>query len=515
QIERAAAYRLRAQVVGSRLRISSRHEGNAARLELRAARAGRDALTVLTGAPAGSLPLRAEGTGLAADLAHVSATEYAAVISDGYFGRELHQTRVTTSRSTDCYRAGATAETRLVLESDRLGCSSCVTPLRASTRLTFDRSRERGPAVHASVLIQPASDPVVLSGALPIKLARPPENGAGDTTLTVELPNGSYTPVDIAARIDRVLQDAGLGRAAAYPDGSVVVESAIAGLGGFIELPASGSTLTTSVQDGLQLTAARSARGWPGAGLAETAGYRGRVDFAARALGVEWKLSSEERGVIFNAPAFTLAATHTSVEDVASALDALLAQATDGTSTRRIGIARVGTDGALYLEALAGRGLELEARDARGTLSQPQQPHFGGFAVEPALDPGLDLRRTDRLRTYRSAYDPRGLDRASELRDLGWVRIPTDADGLPAAVQNWLDGRHWIGARAEAGRAGSDAFAAEHADMVIAGGTADVAGELVSFIKQLRYFVSGDATRVHPLGIVCLGDTYLLSINVG
>ncbi len=499
QIHKACAYKLKARVVAGVLDVETRRVGTGARVELRAARFGSDALAVIDNPP---VPHLAEGNGVAANLNEMTAVEYARAIVAGYAGPRTTRLRTSVVTHARTYKRGATVP-KIRYQSDQLGCHSAVIPVRRAPGLELDRSLQRGPTVRASVKLEPTTNSVALDGVLPIVVSRP---GSPTETRRVEVgfAAGNYTPERIAATIDAALAGEGLGRAAAYHDNAVVVETATPGLLGTIEVDRAGTSAT--VRTALPAAGTGKARGWPGAamdprsGEPSVHGYRSRINIADKRDGIVWTFGDG----VYNTDPFTLAAGHATMENLQQAVDGLLGQAkrNPADSPKRIGHARLGDDGALYIEGMPGSILTLEVKE-NGTVTTVREPSDVWLYHEPASDPGMDLRPTHVIRTWRRVFDPVGQLTQNQLKDLGWIRVQVDTTAVPTNEQDVRDGHYFVSARPEAGRAGTDTYG-DATDLVISGGKAAIDGQDVVFLHQVRYGVAVSGKEI--LGVIRMSE---------
>jgi hypothetical protein len=105
-------------------------------------------------------------------------------------------------------------------------------------------------------------------------------------------------------------------------------------------------------------------------------------------------------------------------------------------------------------------------------------------------DPGLDLRMTHVLRTYRLAYAA-----GDAVTDAGWIRPATDVNGFPAAVRYWPDGEWILGARAEGAR--TDGYVAA-GEMIESAGDATIDGAVTPIVRRARYWIAAGALASAP-----------------
>ena len=493
QVEKQSQWRVRARKDSSALVLESWVQGSAARLALVAARTGTDALTKMTDTAAYG---ERRGSGLVEDLSRVSRQDYVDALQAANLGTDINQATARLedmelkdpcwrSAQSTCWDTGCSTH-HLSFVSTRIGCCSSVIPLRTIGSLHLERSLQRAPAVRASVALKPDLHPttgsVHLSGDLEIlfndnlsltDLAPPVE-------VLVSFEDGDYSAQQIATRIHRVLQATGVGYAAAYPDGVVVVETSTPGLAGTVQVPGSGSQTSASVKAGLGLMGdPLVARGWPGAGhpTGLVRGFRGRSGTSTAPEEHTWAFSSGSGSVEITVP------PDTEVQVLARELDLQLKAA--GTNGERIGLAMVGLDDALYVEAVT----DLEFKLDKKALGTTEPPHTW-LGHDRAAEPAFDLRYTDILRTYRLAYHQWGDGLEPDLHDAGWILPPLDIGASPlkpSSVRYWAPGRYGIAARAEGAR--TDDYS-RHGEMIVSGGSAEIDGETLHFLHQVRYWVS-------------------------
>jgi hypothetical protein len=460
QIERHTGWQVRARVEGARLDIETVGAGSAQRIELRPA--PPDAVEAVTGDPATGftapepLPIVRDGSGTVPDAASVSAEDYASALALGWVG--LDRVRDTTraaavSIDRSSYRAGATAEEHAVLASNRSGCMSAVVPVVTTPALALETGLARAAAVRASVRLGPIVAPVPLQGTLTIELNA---NGVAarlpaPALVPVPFEPGDYDAPAVAARIHDALFRQGLGMAAAYPDGSVVVETATPGLAGTIRVPAPG-TATSGADQALATALTGGAshfdRGWPGAGMARPGdamplGWRA-THAAAQGAG-EWSFADAAGRVA----RVSLTAGQDAAA-IAEALDAALANAVAaGLPAARIGLASIGTDGLLYVDALA-EPLTFALDGQPLAVLDPDRP---GTTRARRDEPLLGLRRTEELRTFRYMRDRSGEGDPADADDAGWIRTPIDINGVPGTIGFWPRGRYFLAVRSDGAKA--------------------------------------------------------------
>lgn len=555
QVQRGMDWRVRATVAPGppdRLLVETVREGTSAALSAVTDAAVSTAFAVL-GLPS---PATASGAGDTADVRSVPAADVAAVVDRGLLGADpATDTSSQLALEVQQGSVGTTLGAAAGLEfrgrvSNRSGCASSVAVLPASGAagtfaaalaagpavLDFDRSLARGPAVRAAVALPPfvnaAGDPVerTLSGSLGIRLD---DHGAGSdfapaTTVIIDF-DGSFSAAAAAAVIDEALADRGVGRAAAYPDSVVVIETNTDGLAGRVTVPAPDAPGDAAVLDALGLDAAAplDERGWPRNGM--------RSSLTTARGDAAWRFVAPLTGGGTSPPIDLAVSAGQAAADVATALNALLRDFTgalppsDGRN--RVGLAVAGADGALLAEFFVPGVVFTIA----GT---PLAPVPGGqrwLGTEPAVDDALELRPTTLLRTFRMVYvrgeggretfcDPAAFDPSAGADpdfprfDVGWIRPPTDANGLEQPVQRWAPGRWLLSARAAGAR--SDTFAAglrvpgyaASGEMIVSGGAATGPdGQPLAFAHRVRYWLSltRNGDLLAPLRVVRVGDELL------
>jgi hypothetical protein len=466
QIMRASGWRLRAFIRGG-LVIETVREGSAARLDLTGGTAITDAPA--TGLSAPPRPVSAHGAGSLPDMAAATPAAIAAALEAGWLeeGGAIDDVVLATQRiDRRTYALDALAGDAWVLASRRPGVAGRLEWLgQVAGAPAWNESLSRGAAVHAAVALPPIAGTVTPNGVLAIRLN---DNvGPGLPASQVVEVTFDGAPLDaqaVARRIDAALQGARAGAAAAWPDGTVVVETAYPGLAGSVEIPAPGNRGAADALVGAGATL--MARGWPGGGRAApmTAmpnGWRAVRATAAGATIYEFRADGRSTGPVAITAGMTAAAA-------AQALNT----AFDGTAAGgalRIGLAGV-VDGALCVEAV----ISPMALLVSGVLSVATTPGRAGETPEPPEDAAFDLRRTDLLRTVRlvrAATDATAFDNA---QDFGWLRHPMrrqDPAAPPAgpapdpflettAFPDFPRGRWLVAVRSDAARAGNAADAA-------------------------------------------------------
>ncbi|MGH2820318.1 MAG: hypothetical protein ACRDJ5_06670 [Actinomycetota bacterium] len=510
QIERHGEGLVRATVFatasGDGLLVESIAEGSSASLSVNVA--SSTAFSVL-GAPSSA---SSSGSGDVVDVRTVTAEEYRAVLAAGRQGPP-QPTGAADRSGSDQVPSAAGRHTRVT--SDRWGVRSSLellpiapgpSPIEAQlasgpAALDVDRSLGWGPAIRASVALPALAGRVDLNGDLWITLN---DNGAAADvapTAEVRVPlAGSHDARSLADAMDAAV--AGVGGAGAFPDGSVVVETHAPGLTGTVRIPSQANASTAAVLTALGLDGAPlSARGWPGSGVrGGRSGFRGYVGDAR--ADATWSFALPGGVTISH----NVTAGQTPAQ-VAAALDPLL-----NTGGGRIGVALVGEDGALYVEFF-GQPPGAVTLPGGPNAVAPDQPRAaviwegGDLPVEPAFE----LRSAWTLRTFRAVFfeqvddevflDPAAIAPDSpRLFDLGWIRPPSDGNGLAQAVQRWAPGRWLFAARSEGAR--SDSFPggerlraySQAGEMIVSSGTANVAGQTIHFARQARYWIAHNPT---------------------
>jgi murein DD-endopeptidase MepM/ murein hydrolase activator NlpD len=511
QIEAGCRWQVRAYWRDNKLQIETRVEGEPVAIALLpTANDARGSFSIAAGAPT-------PGGGSVPDLAAVTAAQYAqaldsddsAFVSEDPVEDRARCTAVdidlSSCRPRDVAVSGG-LPSFVRIASERFGCMSSVIPLVSAPSLELDRTLERGPAVRASVQLDgfagvkavPAGELVIALGGIPTA-----PDYAPATTVSVRFDGTHLTAQEVAARIHQELFQRGVGMAACYPDGVVVVETLVNGIAGAIELPAAGTT--PAVAAALCPGDPRRARGWPGAGTGRIPDSF-RSEARAPAQGTRWKFRTDRDatpGTVAWEVDFTV--PNGTIEDCARALHAELGRAQQtGTANRnRIGIAAVGPDGCLYIEAVNPHSLFLfKVNDRDHEASPPlrvqadrqQQPRPAAVGVapthvgrgfEPPDEPGLRLRRVNQLRTVRYVRDGIGAGAIGGMNDLGWVRAPSDSrSGEPTFFHYWPAGRYLLAVRSEAARSGSQ----DTGGMIISHGV-DGADDSRGFVHRARYWV--------------------------
>ncbi len=546
QIVGGTGHRVRAIVAGSTLRLESMVEGTSGALSVDTSPGVSTALAQL-GTPA---PASATGAGNVTDRAAVTAAEYEAIVDDGFLGPDTpgDQAAVATvpiGLRRPILPGDGGPGAHLQAQSGRIGCDSALEILPADPGTSrfgqqlaggivdFDRSLGRGPAVRASVALPPFVDaggaPATrnLNGDLWIRLN---DNGDGTdlappTDVEVSF-NGAVTAQQAAETIHAALLAAGAGAAAAYPDETVVIETATPGLSGSVTVPSPGPASTPAVLTALGISGSLTNRGWPGAG--DPAGRIGFRSHTGNALAAEdWQFAIQRGGAVVTSTTVNVTANQAPAA-VAAAIDAALRDPTGaaaGSGANRIGIAALGDDGAINVElfqapATAGALVPFQFGPPGGALAAPPPDAPPNFEIwiggDVGVAPACELRRTDVLRTIRLVYfdrraddgifidpslfdpnpapDPGTLDQ--RVFDVGWVRPPTNPAGAVQGFQRFMLGRWLVAARAEGARSDSGALGnrtkayGPDAEMIRSGGTATIDGRTAHFPTQVRYWVT-------------------------
>lgn len=471
QLARGSGWRLRAFARGGALVIETLRQGSAAALTL----AGGSAVTdnPASGFSALPRPLAATGAGSLPDLAAATPSAIGAALEAGWLvaGTPLDDVRLDVQRiDRRAYAPTAVAGDAWVLSSRRAGIAGRLEWLAATLPLpgepVWDASLGRGAAVRAAVALPAIAGPVSPNGPLVLRLddnTGPDLPTVRDVTVTFD--GTALDAAGVAARIDAALRAANAGAAAAWPDGTVVIETAYPGLGGSLAVPAPGARGPADLLVGAG--AVLSARGWPGGGRAAAfqampQGWRAVRAAAAAGATYEFRAGGRTTGPV---------AVEAGVDATAAALALNLAfGATAGGGGLRLGLAAV-VDGALCVEATVTPMSLL----VNGTLSVATTPGRPGDTPEPPSDDAFDLRRTELVRTLRLVRAATDAPAFASAQDLGWLRHPTrrvegvaPAGGGPtpdpvlttAGFPRFPDGRWLVAARPDAARVGDTADAA-------------------------------------------------------
>jgi hypothetical protein len=414
------------------------------------------------------------------------------------------------------------------------GCVSSVIPLVDAPAFNFERSLQRAPAVRASVAVGPWGAAKAMTGRLVILLDDngPSADVAPPVTVNVDFGGEQYDGQQFADKVNAALFGRGVGCAARFDDDVIVIETLTPGIAGSIELPAAGSDAAMGGLLGLGATVAK-ARGWPGAGqksgfiTTKAATAPAPAGTAAQApslvsmpngfrsgLGppkanVLWTFTFTSTGVGPATVTYTITATDT-IDTIAANVDAAMrAPASVG---QRVGLCKKGVDGALYVETMPGFSVSLTSSlgGTATTASGPTGDSIWQAGIDVQPEPGLDLQRTDLLRTYRFCYDRNG-DGGTALVDLKWVRPPSNPSGAALFVPYMPDACFLVGARAEGSR--PDGYKPP-GEMVLSSGVAGTIGSdnNVPVIHQVQYWVeatSGGNLAMRLLGIRRTGSESL------
>ncbi len=519
QIEQASAGTLLARVARragkDTLILTSASEGSRSKLDLRAASPdARDLLDI----PSAS----GSGEGVVDSMRAVAAADLVRAFNAGALVREpgiaLVDFPIGHNRP---YVAGPKRDApRLRIRSSQLGCMSAIVPIVGGEPFDFDLSLQRAPAQCAALMIPAQAGARALNGRLRIQFD---ESSAGPVRQVEVEFAGNYSPAQLAKQIHDVAFAQNVGRAGAYPDDSVVIETLTPGLGGAVRVSAEAPLLGALGLAGATL----GVRGWPGqlepaegfrmgwqvapavavapytttvpsapsssfnVGYFPARGFRGSKTKPITAI--DWRFHSGDPSAV---PAPTSSAWLTL--DPAWNVDTLVARVDQLLRAAGIGRADKADDGTLQIEAQTV--LALEIRDPGSATGRPlgvtiPDIHHAGERIDVKPEPGIDLRPTDTLRTLRLIYDRKGTGETdSGLVDAGWVRAPTDpAWGIsrdhvtlePVDFPMWPRGRYLLAARAEAakhdyGREG---------EMVVSSGTFMNAGKTIPFVRIARYWV--------------------------
>ena len=528
EVERQCQWSVRANIVSGAMIIETIGAGTVFRLTLNAPSVTPAAVTnnSATGFVAGSvsspvsLPLNGRGGGTVPDMDTIDANHYRDALLAGFIN-EITVTDSTTraDRPMDWGTYIIRRDTPpdyFTLASQRSGCmSSLETVVYAMQGLVLNRDMERAPAIHGSVklslpevaTLENDAFNLPAAGTLSIELNNNGniEDLPARTVIDVVFTAGDYTARDVARRIHEELFNRGAGRAAAYADGQVVVETAVPGLAGSVTVPTPGTATVGADQALLQKltggTDALTSRGWPGTGFRNPGdilrdGYRS-MDVASAQADAQWIFSDGTATATVNVT------SGQSLQDIQRAVDSALAAPTGGTG--RIGLCLLGVDDTLYIEA-TGITLTLQVVVNGNTLATIDPgKHEPGGTPERAEEPAVGLRRTHEIRTFLLARDYVGDGDGGEVDDLGWIRTPAFANSLPVAYDNQKGspaqnltlprGRYLMAVRADAAKTRNYH---DSGDMVISGNTHS-ADSQHHFVHQARYWMQFD--NAAPLGI--------------
>jgi hypothetical protein len=391
------------------------------------------------------------------------------------------------------------------LESTQSGCNSAAEVVaNLAPALALDTSRARGPALNGSISLPAFNGSKTLNGTLHIQFDD--NGGMADvvqpSVVPVRFPNGSYTASQVAAVIHHELSLRESGRAAAYPDGIVVIETGTPGLAGSVRVPAPG-TATGGDDQAVKNALLGSVpelfgRGWPGIGMPATAnGFRSKSGAARH--DADWEF--ENAAGVRTSPAIHIAAGQT-LTDIARAVHGAL-----NVGGTRIGICLVSED-TLWIEGMPGSELNFAGRSVLAVTRPGDDP---GVTADLAEEPACGLLRTRIPRTVRYSRDRIGNGVRTDFDDAGWVLLPRDENtarlitsargGTPLVFPS---GRYRLAIRAEAAK--THGYAAS-GDMIASAGTAG--GQ--SFVHRARYWVGVGRSSNALLGITAAGDNDFLA----
>jgi len=530
QVERQCQWQVRANVATGTLVIETIARGSALSIRLANPTSGiPSAVTnnLATGFRAGSatsptsLPLAAQAGGTVPDLANITAEQYRDALLSGFITETTaidDAARGSRTLNWQAYEVGTGTPNYFTLISQRNGCMSAVEPIvRLIRGLTFTDNMAQAPAIHGSVVLPlpevstsradtfnlPAQGVLTLEfnnntkGTPP----QPIEDLPARTTVAVTFPAGDYTAQNVARRIHEELFNRGAGQAAAYPDGTVVVETAVPGLAGSVKVPAPGTGTSGSDQALLQkllgtTPAEVERRGWPGVGFGNPGdalrpGFRSANVTTAQANAL-WTFTDST-----STPAAIATVTVTTgqtIADIQRAVDDALRAPTG--STNRIGLCLLGPDGTLYIEGMTANFTLAVTVNGRVLATQDPGPNEPGKTPEREVEPAVGLRRTHEIRTFRYGRDFVGHGNSGNVDDLGWIRLPAFANSLPANFDDRKGspamnlrlppGRFLMAARADAAKTRDYDATGE---MIASAGT-DPNEANRHFVRQARYWMS-------------------------
>jgi hypothetical protein len=334
----------------------------------------------------------------------------------------------------------------------------------------------------------------------------------------VRFPDGDYTAYDVAQRIHTALQIYSAGQAAAYPDGKVVVETAVPGLAGSVTLPAPGTGTAGGdqalIQQLLGDTVAVQGRGWPGVGFDSPLGDPLRTGYRSKKLesaqvDATWEFEFKDTKTKTTATAKIKIKRGQAIQEIQGAVDDALRQPKGAPN--RIGLCVMGPDGTLLVESTDPKQpLTLKVIVDGRTLGiiDPGQ-NEPGKTPEREQEPALGLRCTHEIRTFRYARDRVGDGDPTQVDDLGWIRLPahmghwlvstsaniTEKAGAPAMNLRLPPGRYFTAARADAAKTRDYDSTG---DMIASVGT-DPHNGTQHFMHQARYWMQFDDAEL--LGI--------------
>lgn len=539
QVERQCRWQVRARVVSSALVIETVETGSAKTLSLNAPGGGvANAVTNNRGSgfrvdapsPPPAPPLNAQGGGPLPEMDTITPEQYRDALRAGFISETtaLDEAR-RGSRQLDwrAYEVRTAAPRYFTLTSQRNGCMSAVEPIVSEAPgLGLNDDLARAPAIHGSVALPLpqvntlADDTFNLAnaGALAIELnhntkGTPPqsiEDLALRTVVEVAFTAGQYTAQEVARRIHEELFNRGAGQAAAYPDGSVVVETLVPGLAGSVTIPAPGTGSSANDQALLQALIGPAGqvrgRGWPGTGFGSPGdrlrpGFRGKKVTSAQAAAT-WVFRDGAASATVNVT------SGQSLQDIQRAVDDALKVPTGGAA--RIGMCLVGPDDTLYIEGMSNAfSLEVTVGGRRLGVLDPGQ-NEPGKTPEREEEPALGLRRTHEIRTFRYARDRAGNGDGAQADDVGWVRIPAYVNTWPAATPANISNRRGTPARNLALPGGRFLMAAradaaktrdydQSGEMIASAGSAP-GGGTANFVHRARYWIAFDDAQFMGIG---------------
>jgi hypothetical protein len=404
----------------------------------------------------------------------------------------------TPGDPTTYERGDAPLFTRIASRRD--GCISAIEPIVENIApLGLSRALERAPAVRGSVALPAFAAPKALEGTLSIQLN---DNGAiADIAAPVVVPvafaAATYSARDVARRIHDELWARGIGQAAAYPDGTVVIESGVNGLAGSVRIPAPGTGTAgadrTLLQNLIGPAAELFGRGYPGVGFngpLRRLRNGGRSRQGNATADATWVFQSGAAGPSTAAIAITSGQT---LADIQRAVDAALAS----VAGRRIGMCLLGPDDTLYVEQVGPNDLMLRINGYAGTDADLIPANNPGETPEWRPDPAIGLRFTNIPRTVRYARDRFGNRNEGEFDDCGWARIPLHTQfGTTGGSLAFPGGVYWTALRTD----GSKTRDFDSTGEMIASGGVDPADATRAFVHRARYWIGTDGGQ--PLRIV-------------
>jgi hypothetical protein len=469
QIQHGSHWKVRCRVSGSGLIIESAAEGSAMALRVTSPVDSTAAITgnTATGfAAASPLPLVGEGSGSVRLVDEVRIEDYRDLLQGAF---EAEHAYSNSSRSTSrtfawsAYHTDDYSHDHAVVESRRPGCISSVVPIfDRAPAFSWKKQFRRAPAWFGSVVLPPITAPINQSGLLSIELNN--NVGGNDlpsrTVIDVSFPvkAGGYSAADVAARINEELLSRSAGQAAAYADGSVVVETAISGISGSICIPAPGTgTGSNAALVGALLGTGSNplrGRGWPGSGTDQfkklNPGYRSKPGNAA--ANATWTFNDGTRSATVSVVAGE------TIEQVRDKVE----NALKPTSTAsRMGICQIHEeDHCLYIAA-SGNKLDLSVTDSSGRILDAIDPTLPGQTPEREEEPACGLRRTHEIRTFYFCRDRYGQGNFTDMDESKWVRVSakmkatsatTAEAGKPDGEHSIPGGRYWLAIRTDASK---------------------------------------------------------------